>query len=121
MPETSEQLKLEKYEKLSALWTEFVHKAKSCTNAPYLSFFYLPKLVRFFLKGGKIIISELFLEPSQRTIPTCAVGGTAGGVKYIYHGILFKFARDEHGIYAGDHYAQKGMKRRSVSHRYPCL
>jgi hypothetical protein len=30
MPESSEQMKLEKYEKLSALWTEFVHKAKSC-------------------------------------------------------------------------------------------
>ncbi len=59
--------------------------------------------------GGKIIISELFLEPSQRTIPLAtSVGGTAGGVKYIYHGILFKFARDEHGIYGGDHFAQKG-------------
>ena len=58
-------------------------------------------------EGGKIIISEMCMEEEQRTIPAAAVGGTAGGVKYIYHGILFKFANDVYSIYGGDGNAQK--------------
>lgn len=85
--EQDEQAKLKKYEKLSALWREFMHTAKSC---------------------GKIIISERHMPNDRRTIPAVALGGCAGGVKYIYHGILFKFAIDDHRLYGGsDHFAQK--------------
>jgi hypothetical protein len=85
--EQDEQAKLRKYEKLSSLWREFLHTAKSC---------------------GKIIISERRVPNERRTIPSVALGGCAGGVKYVYHGILFKFAIDDHLLYGGsDHFAQK--------------
>jgi hypothetical protein len=56
---------------------------------------------------GKIIISEVFVKNKFRTIKPFAVGGNAGGEKFIYNGILFKFAVDWKGIYGGDHAAMK--------------
>eukprot|EP01104_Vermistella_antarctica_P016420 TRINITY_DN5584_c0_g1_i4.p1 TRINITY_DN5584_c0_g1~~TRINITY_DN5584_c0_g1_i4.p1 ORF type:complete len:372 (-),score=65.84 TRINITY_DN5584_c0_g1_i4:82-1197(-) len=52
---------------------------------------------------GKIIISERYLPPGQKTIrPVSAeMGGSAGGEKYIASKILFKFATDHHGLYGG--------------------
>jgi len=44
---------------------------------------------------GRIIITENFLPPEKMTIRPAEVGGTAGGRKYIYRGILFKFAIDQ--------------------------
>jgi hypothetical protein len=81
MEESTEEQKLQKYKKLSSLSKDFVHVAK-----------------RF----GKIIISERFLPRERRTINPTSVGGLAGGEKYIYHGILFKFAVDWLGIYGRD-------------------
>jgi len=43
---------------------------------------------------AKIIISEMCLPIEQRTIKPVDVGGVAGGQKYIFHNILFKFALD---------------------------
>ena len=43
---------------------------------------------------GQIIISELFLPTSAKTIPPAAVGGIAGGDKYCHKGIFFKVAHD---------------------------
>lgn len=44
---------------------------------------------------GRIIISERFLPVIEKTIkPTSALGGTAGGLKYVCGGILFKFCVD---------------------------
>ena len=54
---------------------------------------------------GKVIIEERYLQ--KKTIPPIDVGGTAGGIKYIKEGILFKFAWDNEGIYAGDMKAMK--------------
>jgi len=57
---------------------------------------------------GKIIIAEVFLPRRYRTIkPFVNIGGNAGGEKYIYNGILFKFATDWKKIYGGDEYAMK--------------
>ncbi len=42
---------------------------------------------------------------SKKTIKPIAVGGQAGGEKYIVQGIFFKFATDIFGIYGGDEYA----------------
>eukprot|EP01102_Stenamoeba_stenopodia_P000863 TRINITY_DN10802_c0_g1_i1.p1 TRINITY_DN10802_c0_g1~~TRINITY_DN10802_c0_g1_i1.p1 ORF type:complete len:746 (-),score=191.36 TRINITY_DN10802_c0_g1_i1:135-2372(-) len=44
---------------------------------------------------ARIIISELCLPESQKTIPPVKVGGLAGGEKYIVKGIMFKFALDQ--------------------------
>jgi hypothetical protein len=66
---------------------------------------------------GKIIISEVFLPYKFKTIkPVSELGGHAGGEKYIYNGILFKFAVDWKGIYSGDEYAMKaaGHEMRSL-------
>jgi hypothetical protein len=42
-----------------------------------------------------IIISEFHLPDHRKTIRECAtMGGTAGGLKYIASGVLFKFAHD---------------------------
>jgi len=66
---------------------------------------------------GKIIVSEVFLPYKYKTIkPVSELGGHAGGEKYIYNGILFKFAIDWKGIYSGDEYAMKaaGHEMRSL-------
>jgi hypothetical protein len=60
---------------------------------------------------GKIIISEVFVKNKFRTIKPFAVGGNAGGEKFIYNGILFKFAVDWKGIYGGDHAAMKAANQ----------
>jgi len=42
-----------------------------------------------------IIVSEFHLQDYQRTIRQCTtIGGTAGGLKFVASGILFKFAHD---------------------------
>lgn len=51
---------------------------------------------------GKIIISEVFLPDSAKTIRPKSLGGIAGGDKYLVQDILFKFAVDGHGLYGGD-------------------
>ncbi|ELR22629.1 uncharacterized protein ACA1_010190, partial [Acanthamoeba castellanii str. Neff] len=56
---------------------------------------------------GKIIIAEAFLPRKYQTIKPCVVGGLAGGPKYIYNGIFFKFAMDDLGIYGSDENAMK--------------
>ena len=55
-------------------------------------------------KVGKTIITELFLDDVQKSIPpiTGKVGGVAGGAKYFCQGIFFKLPVDEFGIYGGD-------------------
>jgi len=35
------------------------------------------------------------------------VAATAGGIKYVSHNILFKFAVDDQGLYGSDEYAMK--------------
>ncbi len=41
---------------------------------------------------GRIIIEELFVPYERKTIkPLLALGGVHGGLKYVVHGILFKF------------------------------
>jgi hypothetical protein len=56
---------------------------------------------------GRIIISENCLPDSERTIKPISIGGIAGGRKYLCHGILFKFAVDDNGLYRGDDNAMK--------------
>ncbi len=41
---------------------------------------------------GKIIIAETFLRDEDKTIPPLEMGGQAGGQKFLFHGILFKYA-----------------------------
>ena len=53
---------------------------------------------------GQIIINERFLPNDRKTIKPEAVGGIAGGDKYLVPnaGILFKFPNDNYGIYGGE-------------------
>jgi len=43
---------------------------------------------------SRILVEELGLPLSQRTITPIQAGGVAGGEKYLLHGLLFKFAID---------------------------
>lgn len=43
---------------------------------------------------GRIIVSERCLPPEQKSIKPVALGGQAGGSKFIVQGILFKYALD---------------------------
>lgn len=69
---------------------------------------------------GTTIISELFMNPDERTIKpvTQAIGGIAGGEKYIHaeEGIFFKFALDTKGIYGGDEYIMKVPHDDGIAH-----
>ncbi len=77
----------------------------------YERFKLLDRLVRDFRHTAclyaKVIISEAQLPPALRTIKPVSIGGTAGGEKFITHGILFKFALDWKGIYGDDERAMK--------------
>tara|TARA_R110002050_G_scaffold63534_1_gene138832 strand:- start:88 stop:1071 length:984 start_codon:yes stop_codon:yes gene_type:complete len=54
---------------------------------------------------GKIIISEVYLPLSKKTIKPQTLGGRAGGEKYIVHNILFKFAVDSSNLFDGSNWA----------------
>ena len=57
---------------------------------------------------GKKIVEEMHLPASERSLrPDTRFGGIAGGEKYYKNGILYKFARDIHGLYGGDELAAK--------------
>ena len=72
MKQDTEEEKMKKYQQLTSLSYNFIHTAKSV---------------------GKIIIEERSFKDEYKTIrPRNDIKGVAGGVKYIYHGILFKFA-----------------------------
>mmetsp|Transcript_25498 Transcript_25498/g.64001 ORF Transcript_25498/g.64001 Transcript_25498/m.64001 type:complete len:997 (+) Transcript_25498:196-3186(+) len=64
---------LHKFKRLSQLANDFNYAASAYT---------------------KIIVSEYCLPYEQKTIKPVAIGGVAGGSKYIVQGILFKFALD---------------------------
>ncbi len=74
------------FSSLSALSQDFVNAAKTY---------------------GKIIISELYgnltltvaVPVAYKTIKPVAIGGVAGGEKYIVQNILFKFAIDVHNLF----------------------
>lgn len=62
---------------------------------------------------GKIIIE---MSPSEREDISLKGKGIAGGQKFIFDDIFFKFAKDDNGIYQGDAFAQKaaGHELRSM-------
>jgi hypothetical protein len=87
MPDSNDTMKQEKAESIAQIAQDFVSTA---------------------IMFGKIIISEVFLENENKTIKaTAGFGGNAGGEKYVFNGILFKFAVDWKGIYTSDEYAMK--------------
>lgn len=86
LPDATDAQRLEKFRRMCSLYENFLHTA-----------------VTF----GKIIISEAYVDSKYRTINPVALPGRAGGAKYIYNGIFFKFVRDHLGIYKGDQYAMK--------------
>lgn len=71
---------------------------------------------------GRLIISEMYLPVSEKTVHPLKLGGIAGGQKFVCQGILFKFAMDvaldAHGstvwMYGGsdpcNEYAMKSAK-----------
>ena len=56
---------------------------------------------------ARIIVSEVYLPPEQKTIRPLAMGGIVGGDKYVVHGILFKFAVDTKKLYDSDEHAAR--------------
>ncbi|KAL6050246.1 Clu domain-containing protein [Balamuthia mandrillaris] len=87
MPEDNAESFLLKHEQLRSLAHDFETTAK---------------------RYGKLIIAETFLGDKEKTIrPTPSIGGQAGGQKFLYHGILFKYALDWQNIYGGDDNAMK--------------
>eukprot|EP01113_Clastostelium_recurvatum_P028334 TRINITY_DN3429_c0_g1_i2.p1 TRINITY_DN3429_c0_g1~~TRINITY_DN3429_c0_g1_i2.p1 ORF type:complete len:2680 (+),score=686.41 TRINITY_DN3429_c0_g1_i2:120-8159(+) len=87
LPEGSQTEKERKFQRISSLSKDFLHIA---------------------ITFGKIIISEAYLPNRFKTIkPVSNLGGQAGGEKYVYHGVLFKFACDWLGFYGGDENAMK--------------
>ena len=56
---------------------------------------------------GKLIIAEYNLPNHLKTIKPVSIGGIVGGIKYIAHNILFKFAIDSSGLLESDESAMK--------------
>ena len=61
----------EKYDRLRSMAHDFVHAAEAY---------------------GRIIISEMCLPDAAKTIKPTAIGGIAGGQKFIVQDILFKLS-----------------------------
>eukprot|EP01119_Soliformovum_irregulare_P021101 TRINITY_DN6964_c0_g1_i1.p1 TRINITY_DN6964_c0_g1~~TRINITY_DN6964_c0_g1_i1.p1 ORF type:complete len:1087 (+),score=286.12 TRINITY_DN6964_c0_g1_i1:199-3459(+) len=85
-PNTRQEKRIEVYHDLSTHGHNFIYTAKTY---------------------GKIIISEVYMEPNKKTIPPLKGKGFAGGDKYYVHGIYFKFAVDSEHLYGGDEGAMK--------------
>ena len=60
---------------------------------------------------ARVIIDEAYLPIEQKSIKPVDVGGVAGGQKYLFKGIFFKFAIDSMGIYGGDSNAAKAASK----------
>ena len=71
---------------------------------------------------AKVIVSEAGLPAAEKTIKPVALGGQAGGEKYVAQGILFKFATDWRGLYGGDESAAKAASHelRGLIHVHQC-
>lgn len=84
---SSEDLLRSSYSSLSRLMQDFVHVCKSY---------------------AKILVHEKSLPLRHKTIKPAALGGFAGGTKYIHAGILFKFSSSDHfNLYGSDERAAK--------------
>jgi hypothetical protein len=59
---------------------------------------------------AKILVSEVFLPASQKTVRPIDVGGVGGGLKYVHRNVFFKFVVDEFGLYGGNESAAKTAK-----------
>lgn len=60
------------------------------------------------VKYGSIIIREQMLPPAKKSIKPASVGGVAGGQKFVYEGIFFKFPTDDVGLYGNLENAMRG-------------
>eukprot|EP01105_Mastigella_eilhardi_P006715 TRINITY_DN1826_c0_g1_i6.p1 TRINITY_DN1826_c0_g1~~TRINITY_DN1826_c0_g1_i6.p1 ORF type:complete len:782 (-),score=188.43 TRINITY_DN1826_c0_g1_i6:545-2770(-) len=100
-PNTHSEDRLRAYSTLSQLATDFNYAVKTY---------------------GRIIISEVNLPAELKTIKPTNVGGIAGGDKYVVQKILFKFALDNHQMYAGDQNAAKvaGHELKSLVQLFNC-
>jgi tetratricopeptide (TPR) repeat protein len=79
-PNTRQGARVERYQSLANHGQDFIDVAKTY---------------------GAILISEVGLDDSLKTIPTLKGKGFAGGDKYFVHGIYFKLAVDTHACYGG--------------------
>eukprot|EP01100_Stratorugosa_tubuloviscum_P002729 TRINITY_DN1648_c0_g1_i1.p1 TRINITY_DN1648_c0_g1~~TRINITY_DN1648_c0_g1_i1.p1 ORF type:complete len:984 (-),score=453.01 TRINITY_DN1648_c0_g1_i1:328-3279(-) len=58
---------------------------------------------------GQVIIRELYTPAENKTIKPLAIGGIAGGEKYLVQNILFKFAVDVSNVFDGNNEAAAKM------------
>jgi hypothetical protein len=68
------------------------------------------------------LVAELTLPNALKSIQQAQVGGIAGGNKYVYHGVFFKFVMDKGGLYGDDAFAAKaaGHELKSLRHLIGC-
>ena len=57
------------------------------------------------------IVEELYIGEELRTVPPIAMGGLAGGPKFLDNGIFVKLSCDWKGIYGGDRYSIKAASQ----------
>lgn len=72
-------------------------------------YFSISQVAKDFVNTAKVTAKTIIREYNKpvKTIPPNTIGGQAGGCKYIWEDIIFKFAVDWLGIYHSDEYAQK--------------
>ena len=102
MPEVTQEQRREKYNMLNSVNKDFIAIATVY---------------------AKTIISEFFLPDDKKSIKLTAVGGVAGGKKYLWRDILFKLVDGTQGPYERDHEAASkamGHEMKSVNQYYRC-
>lgn len=98
-----------------ALWDETLAENRSTTlQEMYVTRAKIGTLAREFTDSAtriaKVLISEVFLPPTQKSVRPIDVGGVGGGLKYVHGGVFFKFVVDEFGLYGGNEFAAKTAK-----------
>ena len=108
----------------SDLWVKREKHIKIGDENTLLVRLQLGKLVKEFndtaLLIGRHIIDEVDVPAKEKSIPPVDVGGIAGGSKFIYGGIFFKFARDENNLFGSDDNAAKAALH-EVSELVKCI
>jgi len=98
-----------------SLWDEtLAENRETSLEAMYVTRAKIGTLAREFTDSAtriaKVLISEVFLPASQKSVRPIDVGGVGGGLKYVHHNVFFKFVVDEFGIYGGNESAAKTAK-----------
>ena len=94
-------------------WKAILDKPSHSPIQKLLKLLELENLALEFEEAAKDIVKTIVHERNKlkKSIPSINAGGIAGGIKYSYKNMFFKFTLDSEGLYSGDEFASKAAGR----------